>query len=53
MDMDKMELFKAITEIMEAQFGSLAAELDAWREEMKADQEARKTTNSEANPGEV
>jgi hypothetical protein len=35
-DMGKMELLKAIKVIMETRFGSLAAKLDAWREEMQA-----------------
>jgi hypothetical protein len=53
MDMDKMELLKAIKQTKEAQFGSLAADLDAWLEEMKPEREARKTTDLEANPEEM
>jgi archaeosine-15-forming tRNA-guanine transglycosylase len=41
-DVGKMELLKAIKEIMETQFGSLATKLDAWREEMQVHREARR-----------
>jgi hypothetical protein len=40
-------------EIIEPQFGSLAVKLDAWRKEMQADREARKTTDLKANPEET
>jgi hypothetical protein len=39
-----------IKEIMETRFGSLAAKLDAWRKELQADREARKTTDLKENP---